>query len=514
MVGLPYFRRWLAGLCLVGMLIFPGQAGDVQRFQPTPGPESAWHTLIPGIQYRQFYLPSPNRLYVARLERSRTNLTLESALAGGQLGQLQTVRQMVVQFDQAVTAWGGEWGSRSQIVVAINGGFFDKNSGWPLNGQVQGGWYLQRFNERENGSGFVWTLDRVAFIGGCVIHRPAKQQVELLRTQETLQFSQLNPAGGVQETAIFTPHAGTAIPLGEEAVGLLVSLNRPLFILPSPAMITGTVQSILNGKREVPLLFDQILLVGRGAAGRALAEQVQPGDTLGISQEVTHFQPDCRTPAVHSWTNAYAAVGASFAFLREGRIMPANDVGALYLNPRTAVAFNEQYIFFIVVDGRDRVNSLGMSIVELALFARDWLGATEGVALDGGGSSTMVVGGQVVNNPNAELRQEQGAGGASEQGKIERAVANALMMVAVQPKEQSTRFRVGERVNLRQAASIYRGPGLNYAVLTQLPAGTPGTILPQAAGLDGVLAQGTAWWQVAFAEGIGWVREEDIQAAP
>ena len=42
--------------------------------------------------------------------------------------------------------------------------------------------------------------------------------------------------------------------------------------------------------------------------------------------------------------------------------------------------------------------SVGMSIHELAVFARDTLGATWGVAQDGGGSSTMVINGQVVNN--------------------------------------------------------------------------------------------------------------------
>jgi hypothetical protein len=71
---------------------------------------------------------------------------------------------------------------------------------------------------------------------------------------------------------------------------------------------------------------------------------------------------------------------------------------AAHGNRRTAVAYNDQYIFFIVVDGRDDDHSKGMTIRQLAEFSKNTLGASYGIAQDGGGSSTMVVSGQVVNN--------------------------------------------------------------------------------------------------------------------
>jgi exopolysaccharide biosynthesis protein len=56
-------------------------------------------------------------------------------------------------------------------------------------------------------------------------------------------------------------------------------------------------------------------------------------------------------------------------------------------------------IVFVVVDGRQPKISVGFSIDELAaLMAK--LGCVEAINLDGGGSSTMVAGGRVVNSPS------------------------------------------------------------------------------------------------------------------
>ena len=75
-----------------------------------------------------------------------------------------------------------------------------------------------------------------------------------------------------------------------------------------------------------------------------------------------------------------------------------------HCHPRTAIALNERYVFFLVVDGRDRLRSQGMSMVELATFARSYLGATWAIAQDGGGSSTLVIEGgnglpKILNSP-------------------------------------------------------------------------------------------------------------------
>lgn len=67
-------------------------------------------------------------------------------------------------------------------------------------------------------------------------------------------------------------------------------------------------------------------------------------------------------------------------------------------NPRTAIGMiGENHYVFIVSDGRTD-ESEGLTLLELAEFCRG-LGAQTVYNLDGGGSSTMVFNGEVVNNP-------------------------------------------------------------------------------------------------------------------
>jgi len=67
--------------------------------------------------------------------------------------------------------------------------------------------------------------------------------------------------------------------------------------------------------------------------------------------------------------------------------------------PRTAVGvIGTNHLVFVVVDGRSPGYSAGVTMSELARIMQD-LGATTAYNLDGGGSATMVFGGELVNNP-------------------------------------------------------------------------------------------------------------------
>ena len=102
-------------------------------------------------------------------------------------------------------------------------------------------------------------------------------------------------------------------------------------------------------------------------------------------------------------------------------------------HPRTAIGYSqdEQVLFLVVVDGRQPGYSVGMSLQELAEFMRTRLAefsraevnAYQGLNLDGGGSTTMVVSEQVVNKPSDPTG--------------ERPVVNALLVVADAWDEES-----------------------------------------------------------------------------
>lgn len=82
-----------------------------------------------------------------------------------------------------------------------------------------------------------------------------------------------------------------------------------------------------------------------------------------------------------------------------------DEVGkAMANNPRTAIGiFRPGHYLLVVSDGRTR-DSEGLSLLELAGFMQA-MGVTTAYNLDGGGSSTMVFNGRVVNNPTTNGRK-------------------------------------------------------------------------------------------------------------
>ncbi len=95
------------------------------------------------------------------------------------------------------------------------------------------------------------------------------------------------------------------------------------------------------------------------------------------------------------------------ALIVDGQISvtEADEVGkAKASNPRTAIGIiDELHYVFVVSDGRTK-ESAGLSLYELAEFVQI-LGVETAYNLDGGGSSTMVFAGKVVNNPTTNGKQ-------------------------------------------------------------------------------------------------------------
>ncbi len=106
--------------------------------------------------------------------------------------------------------------------------------------------------------------------------------------------------------------------------------------------------------------------------------------------------------------NAGAQQVLSFgpALVTDGQVCVTEDeeVGkAKTSNPRTAIGIIEElHYVFVVSDGRTE-ESDGLSLYELAQFMQS-LGVETAYNLDGGGSSTMVFNGKVVNNPTSSGR--------------------------------------------------------------------------------------------------------------
>jgi hypothetical protein len=546
----PIFFYLLAAV-LITQLALPSRVAA----QSTGEAVADWQPVAPGIDYRLFVLTSPvvNRVHVARMDRSNAALTLESSLANGRLsGGTERVSGMFQRYDQALSYWHEEWGNRNQVAVAINGYYFNPTSGIPQQGQVHSGWYALRFDDFQDSSGFVWKLDRKAFIGGCIDHKNKEQFISYSDGLTTQEIDDINVPMQTDQLVLYTPQYAASTPASNSGVEVLVEMQRPTLILPKPNSVSGFIRQIHNNQGSTLIPFDHMVISASGAAAEVVKQHAHLGDEIKISQSLAHYEgSDCSTKRNQDdWTKTFASVGADFHFLRSTNIQEINDPGAVVRAPRTAVAYNDQYIFFIVVDGRLPPISYGMTIYELAMFAKDILGASDGVSLDGGGSSTMVVNGKVVNfpsdgapeitgTPEPEFPQPRHLEMAfstpaiqlqpaqsehvylpvikriGDMPIVERYVANGLMMVVVLPKNQSNQFDEGDpvKVNDPQGAELRLGPGSNYSVFGNLAPGQQGTIALHMNGINGVLAKGSYWWKVNMNGKVGWVKEESLSAA-
>ncbi len=170
------------------------------------------------------------------------------------------------------------------------------------------------------------------------------------------------------------------------------------------AGVNGDFFRLDNG---VPLGSEVTETTTRFSARPALAWGRERAPWIGVSawvEDRMRFGSD--TLAIGGGNGGVQVVGGYPELLDAGRV--AGDLGvserpsfAAARHPRTAIGFDadERLLWLVVVDGRQAPRSSGMSLRELAnLFL--WLGVDEALNLDGGASSAMLLGAQLVSRPS------------------------------------------------------------------------------------------------------------------
>jgi len=119
------------------------------------------------------------------------------------------------------------------------------------------------------------------------------------------------------------------------------------------------------------------------------------------------------------WPQVLDTIGGNPTLVADGKVIDNNVSGSgafFSRHPRTGVGTTpDGKVLLVVVDGRQRGYSVGMTLEEFAdLFVS--LGADHALNLDGGGSTTMVIDGRIVNRP-------------SETDRAERPVSSALVLL-------------------------------------------------------------------------------------
>jgi exopolysaccharide biosynthesis protein len=140
------------------------------------------------------------------------------------------------------------------------------------------------------------------------------------------------------------------------------------------------------------------VLSAEGEARTWVLKNIRLGSRIEIQTEF-EAEPPLPFPAEFM-------IGAGPVLLRSGRALNGKDREdfaedfRLNRHPRTAIGtLKDGRVVLVTVDGRQPKVSVGMTIAELSALMLE-LGSVDALNLDGGGSTTMVIKGRVVNNPS------------------------------------------------------------------------------------------------------------------
>ena len=267
---------------------------------------------------------------------------------------------------------------RVHCLIAVNGSFRDLPSRLPRGGEIVNGVPLRL--KADEPSQAMFSMHHPVALG--------QMHTEISLHQSgvgTVQINSINRKPGPDGASLFTPHYGPRSPHG---LTLRVDLNRA-----GRLRMGRNYQVSVHGLRphsDRRLSSNrELTLVAHGQSAWQLRWFLRLAD---------RYQP--MTLRVASEAPAAQALGTSFRLLQNSHETIPNLNWHLvhWHEPRTLLATKPNgAIMLITIDGRWRRHSAGASMQRAADLARR-LGASEAVNLDGGGSTTFVVRGHVLNH--------------------------------------------------------------------------------------------------------------------
>jgi len=480
-----------------------------------------WEPIVPGIDYGYFRVDQMNLdIFVTRMDRTVPVLLVDASLAKGRITQpgtgtsLETIPAQAARYDGASGFWGRSDGPyRYKVIAAVNGCGFSSANGCPDSAMVMNGSLIkQTFRSKAELKGDIGFGYRFGS-GGAFPGSPCMAGTVSFpegRQQNSISFADGSwfPFQGINQISragisLFTHHYGARTPETVNATEIVVRMDdsQPLRLQEKSGFSRGSAVKIVKNSSGGTLIpFDCVVIVATGPWAQRVSGKI-PSDGTEI-----RFSLSVEDATSLDWSGMHAAIGPMWGVILRGGKKPqtASDSYHKAVHPRTAVAFNDRHVFFVVVDGRSS-RSAGITLNNLAEFCQVSLGATDAVNNDGGGSSTMWVNGQVKNVPS---------------DGSPRGVANGLMMIQLQPRERSAAFAAGQSVSVSAGSgvvSVMTGPGTNFHAFHDLSSGTPAAIADHAFnGIRGQDAGGAPvyWWKITAESAIeGWVRESDMIAA-
>ena len=363
-----------------------------------PAMDTAFTRVVgPGCVLKKLVAPStPMTAYVLKVDLTHPSLSLETVKAQDRLVGTEQTSSMAAR-----TVF-----ENHRVVAAVNGDYYTTTSpsiGLPLSIQIRKGEMLRTPSVH---AVLGFDTANAAMIGivtfaGSVTH-----------TQATRSVDGVNQTRGSDQLILFNSYFGAST--GTDAGGAEVVVHPAESWIVNGA-VHCIVENVLDGTGNSALAPGKAILSGNGTARDFLIAQLSPGDTVTVTMTVTPALPQIRE-MIGGWPkivlNGLDYVDQGYA--DEGG--PPGSGSNTQPNPRTAAGFTAdgKTLFLVAVDGRQPSLSTGMTVHELAGFLIG-LGVYTGINLDGGGSTTMLIDGSVINSPS---------------DGTERAVGNCLTVVS------------------------------------------------------------------------------------
>lgn len=352
--------------------------------------------VAPGVTYTLYTLPGPVKAYVVATDRVCAEYKLK-------LGWPQKKRNFTSR--QTVSTIAGLYDSppSHDVLAAVNASFF-ADSGIGITGTAASDGEML---EAPHGAWetFLFGPTRMPLIRENISH---VNGVITFASGATTTLHGYNKPRAVDTAILYTPQWGPSTTTTFQGVEVILSdLSLPMR---GDKEISGVITAVRTGSASLDNAVPEggAVLSARGVPVAAITAAAQVGQRLRL--RVNTSAPD--------YNNADMAVTGAGYLVRNGAPNTADWAGwadsfARARHPRTALAWNNAYLYLVAVDGRSTA-SIGMTFAELAAFLINTLNADEALNLDGGGSTTLVVDGAVRNVPS---------------DGSQRPVANAVLLV-------------------------------------------------------------------------------------
>lgn len=306
---------------------------------------------------------------------------------------------------------------RVDCLVAINGDFF-AGEGQPVGAVLSDGRLMRSPNPKHHQ--FSVAADGTMSTGS-LAWRGTLVPTDL----QPLELDGVNVVRDADELVLYTPAYGPSTgtnPYGVEVALEVVRPGGPIRVGQTTVVRLAEIRRA--GDTSIP--GDGAVLSGHGRGATALLDLWNRLGDGEVSEEAL-LRLDVEPDAIDS-------IGGSPILVRDGRRWFAAEDRELYRlrHPRTMVGWTEAGdLLLVTVDGRQPGYSVGMTMAEAADLMID-LGTHEAINMDGGGSTSFVVNGDVVNRPSDRVvRRDGGSQIVAIPRSADRVVANVERPVAV-----------------------------------------------------------------------------------